>query len=71
MTPKEKAAELVGKYIEVDADSIYDGMTWDMARQCALICVEEMELFYRDIMRIGTSRAMINYLEEIKKEINK
>ena len=36
MTPKEKAKELVNKYLQV-----YDGKVFE-AKQCALIAVDEM-----------------------------
>ena len=69
MTPKEKAEELVGLYYEVDGDSIYDGITWGMAKQCALICVDEM---LESLWRVGHSfcNDEIKYLEEVKQEIN-
>ena len=40
MTPKEKANELVLDFYSIDGDSVYDGITWGMAKQCALICVD-------------------------------
>jgi len=62
MTPKEKAEELVGLYYEVDGDSIYDGITWGMAKECALICVDEIQ---------KVTNYEINYWEEVKQEIEK
>ena len=60
---KEKANELVGSYYEIDGDSIYDGITWGMAKQCALICVDEM-------IKYGDKRGL-NWLREVKQEIEK
>jgi len=70
MTAKEKAKELVDKFYSLD---IADGewMPLVAAKQCALICVDEMESFYKDIMRIGTSKQMLYYFNEIRKEIQK
>ena len=56
MTPKEKAEELVGQFSWIDCSSD--------AKQCALICVDEMlnmDLRLFDIIE----------LQEIKKEIKK
>tara|TARA_R110000772_G_scaffold36098_4_gene86662 strand:+ start:12843 stop:13067 length:225 start_codon:yes stop_codon:yes gene_type:complete len=65
---KEKAAELVRKMYESQSNTeeLYD------AKQCALICVDEMESFYIDIMRIGSrKRKEIYYFNEIRNEIKK
>jgi hypothetical protein len=66
MTAKEKAKELVHLYYEVDGDSIYDGITRGMAKQCALICVDEI---------IGGSRLFYiedyEYWREVKQELLK
>ena len=35
MTPKEKAKELVNKFL-------LNAMTYEMAKQCAIICVDEI-----------------------------
>ena len=58
MTAKEKSKELVNKYLQ-----IYDGRV-PQAKQCALICVDEMlafDLRFFDIV----------FLEEVKQEIEK
>jgi len=69
MTAKDKAKELVGLYYEVDGGSIDGGITWGMAKQCALICVDEM---LESLWRVGHSfcNDEIKYLEEVKQEIN-
>ena len=41
MNPKEKAAELLMKFQNVEALKDYGGMDFEIARQCALIAVEE------------------------------
>lgn len=64
MTAKDKAKELVGLYYEVDGGSIDGGITWGMAKQCALICVDEMLEF--DLRFFD-----IEFLKEVKQEIEK
>lgn len=57
MTPKEKAKELVDKFSWIDCSSD--------AKQCALICVDEILETYIDL------DPKLNYWEEVKQEINK
>ena len=58
MTAKEKSKELVNKYLQ-----IYDGRV-PQAKQCALICVDEMLAF--DLRFFD-----IEFLKEVKQEIIK
>ena len=55
--PKEKAVELVTKYIYIDKIDFYQ------AKQCALIAV--------DVYLLWSNNDNLDYLEEVKKEINK
>jgi hypothetical protein len=64
MNPKEKAIELVNKYLQV-----YDGKVKE-AKQCALIAVDEM-LDFRNRLYINEGSLAHQYLVEIKKEIIK
>jgi len=60
MTPKEKAKELVNKFLQ-----IYDGRV-PQAKQCTLICVDEM------LEELGEElKLAYNYWQEVKQEINK
>ena len=60
MTPKEKAKELVNKFLQ-----IYDGRV-PQAKQCTLICVDEM------LEELGEElKLSYNYWQEVKQEINK
>ena len=65
MTPKEKAKELVRLYYDVDGDSIYDGITRGMAKECALICVDEI---VKNTLQIPQ---VLDYWQEVKQEIKK
>ena len=59
MTPKEKAKELVSKMCLLDCrdENII------IAKQCALICVDEILEFH--------DRIDVKYWQEVKQEINK
>lgn len=42
MEAKEKGKELVDKYINVEYLIDFDGMTFELAKECALIAVDEI-----------------------------
>tara|TARA_R110000803_G_scaffold490_2_gene1682 strand:- start:423 stop:632 length:210 start_codon:yes stop_codon:yes gene_type:complete len=68
MKAKEEAKQLVNRFIQ-----IYDGRV-PQAKQCALICIDEM---IREIKQIQFNEdifmedTVINYWNKVKKEINK
>ena len=63
MTPKEKAMELFDRFYGIEpVQPIYIGMDKGQAKQCALICVDEILEFH--------DRIDVNYWKEVKKEIN-
>ena len=65
MTPKEKAMELFDRFYSIEpVQPIYIGMDKGQAKQCALICVEEILETYIDL------DPKLNYWKEVKKEIN-
>ena len=73
MKAKEKAKELVEKY-EYNGVMIDDiRMSEDEAKQCALICVDEMLEFAYDIEWEKKEEAIskLKFLKEVKQEINK
>ena len=63
MTPKEKAMEIAMKFDE-------KGET-DNAKQCALICVEEIIEQIRLLNHDSHFRTLNSYWQEVKKEIEK
>ena len=85
MTPKQKAKELVDRYLEETPvkDFIYltvkessDELLRDLqvAKQCALICVEEqIKLIndYADRQMLTNWATARGYWEEVKQEIKK
>jgi hypothetical protein len=68
MTPKEKAEELIWKYLP-----LIEGWTapkkTDLAKKLALICVDELiELYEFEVPHRGFK---ISYWDEVKQEIEK
>ena len=62
MIPKEKAKELVDKYLDID--SKYEYLSYSMAKQCALIAVDEI----LSLCWNGNMVAM-EYWQKVKQEI--
>lgn len=65
MTPKEKAEELVEKMAIHHWTDVCD---YESAKQCALIAVDEILLI---IVSEFENKWWINYLQEVKQEIEK
>lgn len=71
MTPKEKAVKLVEKLKQITVKYVLNGMANegdinDEAKECALICCEEMLSVDPSII---SDESYFPYLEEVKKEI--
>jgi hypothetical protein len=64
MTSKEKAEELFYKMLSTDKVDDYSFVGSKVAKQCALICVDE-------IMPINSNPKAIGYWQEVKQEIEK
>ena len=63
MTPKEKAKEIVNKYWSIGEQEWQDTpLTWEEAKQCALIAVDE-------ILKIIHTNMEDKYWQEVKQEI--
>ena len=77
MTPKEKAKELVTKFINIDSDSeMFDGfkMTLFYSQRCALIAVDEIIKAKTKILDKGDGWQLVEsniYWQEVKQEIEK
>ena len=66
MTAKEKAIELVQKYLNIEFCLLTD----NQAKQCALICVDKiLESHYKVL--VGVMPKTYDYWQEVKQEINK
>ena len=73
MKAKEKAKELVERFLalkKINPNAITRPWNWQEAKQCALICVDEMLSIY-DAEGYDSEDYKIVYLEEVKQEIEK
>lgn len=70
MTPKEKAKELVDKMYMLDDPNGNYPMCFDIAKECALVAVNEM-LDFRNSLYINEGSLAHQYLIEVKHEIQK
>ena len=69
MTPKEKAKQLVNKFaMYLRANLMHDEDANEDAKQCALICLDEM-LDIRNGLYVNEGSLVQEYLLEVKKEI--
>ena len=70
MLPKEKAEELVNKFMETKSLKLsdYSRIEFPTAKQCALICVDEI---MRVVLCEDCTSDVEVYWQEVKQEINK
>ena len=69
-TTKEKAIELVERFLalkKINPNAITRPYNWQEAKQCALICVDEI----LEIKSVYHSIELDNYWQEVKQEIEK
>lgn len=76
MSPKEKSLELVDRFINVEYLIDFQGMTLELAKQCALIAVDEilkevpteiLDTYKQQVNFIDNDRYY--YWKEVKQEI--
>jgi len=67
MTPKEKAGELVKKYVQFRKDGRLMFFGIELSKQCALIAVEE--LIKEQTMWQNGQENPVLYWQEVKQEI--
>jgi hypothetical protein len=73
LTAKEKAIELVNKYIQFNFSTLSVSGHLKLAKQCALIAVDELLMEIRRIYDIYTEENIIckyKFWEQVKQEIN-
>ena len=76
MTPKEKAKDLVGKYVSLTDGWVYGIKNWEHKKKCALIAVNEIlyvlpqQEYLEDKGKYCENRERI-YWQEVKQEIEK
>ena len=74
MKAKDKAKELFDRFYEIEpVEPIYVGVNIGQAKQCVLICVNEMLDFAYDIEWEKKEEAIskLKFLKEVKQEINR
>ena len=80
MKPEEKAKELVDSFLNVtvyvdedgNKETMKDYNSYDTAKQCALICVDEIiETLNLDLIRCMDNRQIDTYWIVVKEEIEK
>jgi hypothetical protein len=69
MTPKEKAKDLLCNFYAIQSDEYNYGINWKMAKQCALIAVDEILDIGLGFMHDETAWNIEKYWQEVKKEI--
>ena len=74
MTPKEKADELINKFIP-HTKVFHEVLGWedyiDSAKQCALVAVDELIKIHYLLTTTHDTSPSINYWQEVKQEIEK
>jgi hypothetical protein len=70
MTPKEKARELVLKYLRIENTSM-EWFNTHIAKQCALIAVDEILEIINETMILVDIESDYDYWQEVKEEIEK
>ena len=68
MTSKGKADELFDKYSYELSNHIFNG-TFDIAKECALIAVDEIIKQLVPIERAPNNKSAFQYWQEVKQEI--
>jgi hypothetical protein len=72
MTPKEKAIELVHKYVNLTDGWVYGIASWEHKKKCALVAVDEIiEAIDFDWMEVQNLESEHRYWQEVKQEIEK
>tara|TARA_R110002051_G_C8341973_1_gene438540 strand:+ start:273 stop:509 length:237 start_codon:yes stop_codon:yes gene_type:complete len=77
MTAKEKAKDLVERFLalkKINLNAITRPYNWQEAKQCALICVDEIinTGVHQDYIKVdGYMLSLVEFYTEVKQEINK
>ena len=75
MIPKEKAIDLMANFYAIKSNEPDYGMEWEMAKECALIAVDEILKEFKSDELYSSGENNINdfiiYWQEIKQEIEK
>jgi hypothetical protein len=71
MTPLEKAKDLLCNFYAIQSDEYNYGINWKMAKQCALIAVDELIEHLQPASDFGGEINIytVEYWQEVKQEI--
>jgi hypothetical protein len=72
MTPKDKASDLTSDFYAIQSNEYDYGINWEMAKQCALIAVDEILKSVPKQPSISITMPHFEatvYWEEVKKEL--
>ena len=69
MTPKEKAQELVDKYVSLTDGWVYGIKNWEHKKKCALIAVNEIIELRKGYFDCTNPMNDESYWQKVKKEI--
>ncbi len=67
MSPKEKAEDLVCEFTTIQSNEYDYGINWEMAKQCALVAVDQILLDRKNLMEHHW--VDLEYWQEVKQEI--
>lgn len=72
MEAKQQAAELLMKYQNIESLKDYGGMDFEIAKQCALISVENI-LNMQELVEVDAyiENKITEYYNQVKSELNK
>lgn len=74
MTPKEKALQLVHRYVDLTDGWVYGTKNWEHKKQCALIAVDEiikLDVFDCNDIWSDEDGNTREYWKQVKQEIEK
>jgi hypothetical protein len=72
MKPKDKAIELVHKYVNLTDGWVYGIASWEHKKKCALVAVDEIiEAIDFDWMEVQNLDSEHRYWQQVKQEIEK
>jgi hypothetical protein len=66
MTPKEKASNLVDKFMDIATPT-----KEEYGKQCALIAIDELKYFHDTLFFVTKGSLLDQYLDKVKIEIEK
>jgi hypothetical protein len=72
MTPKQEALELIQKYLNVDFLKDFEGMNLELAKECSIIAIDEIDNIYQKLTPKDNPYFylfQLEYWQEVKQEV--